>query len=315
MSEQINIFDEEPIRWDNYKNFGALPEETGIDALDEIIEITGYSYDPEQDIFYSNMDPWQRKIGYRRFFDEAAAPTGMIIDCEPITFQYNNKEWLIGFWKGQYDLVTGSEIGVYTKSSKRTLSSLIFGTLYQSATNDELLQMSSTLKKNGKELFTRQDKHWWLTGFKLGEFSQPSELTMEISVTLQDQTMCAAFIKGLNDAGYSEQELRRSGLTVSFEFNTPHTPQPLTRTKALERIVQWKNEQLCNMFQEITGSSTTLPEKLKILEQLSPNLYNRIIDMGRSKPLYNLQQTLLAVSIALLIIIIGAVCSIYFLKS
>ncbi|WP_407313948.1 DUF4474 domain-containing protein [Desulfosporosinus sp. SB140] len=313
MSDKLNIFNDGSITWGSYENFGTLPEETGNDALDKVIEATGYSYDPKQDIFYSNMDPWQRKIGYCHFFDEAAAPTGMIIDCEPIFFNYNNKQWMIGFWKGQYDLVTGSEIGVYTRTPNRNPLNLIFGALYQSATNDELLQMSSTLKKNGKELFTRQDKHWWLTGFKLGEFSQPSELTMAIRITLLNEIMCDAFVEGLKNAGYSEHEFKRNGSTVSFEFVSPHTPQPITRTKTIERIVQWKNEQLCNMYEEITGSSNTLPEKLKAIEELSPKLYEKIINMGRSKPLYDTHQTVLAVAIALLIIIIGAICSVFIL--
>jgi hypothetical protein len=53
--------------------------------------------------------------------------------------------------------------------------------------------MSYVLKKNGETLFTRQAKHWWLTGFRLGEFSEPYELTMEVSVTLKDVFMRNAF--------------------------------------------------------------------------------------------------------------------------
>lgn len=55
------------------------------DDIYKAIEAAGYSYDPKQDIFYSNMDAWQRNMGYCRLYDEAAAPMGMIIDCEPIT--------------------------------------------------------------------------------------------------------------------------------------------------------------------------------------------------------------------------------------
>jgi len=44
-------------------------------------------------------------------YDEAAAPLGMIVDCEPIHFEYKGKRWLIQFWKGQYDLPTGAEVG------------------------------------------------------------------------------------------------------------------------------------------------------------------------------------------------------------
>ena len=79
-------------------NSSAFLEGTGNDELDKAIEIAGYSYDQRQDIFYSTMDPWQRDIGYCRLYDELAAPMGMIIDCEPIHFEYLGKrmdDWFV----------------------------------------------------------------------------------------------------------------------------------------------------------------------------------------------------------------------------
>lgn len=55
--------------------------EPGKDELSEAIEFSGFTYDPEQDIFFSNMDAWQREFGYCRLYDEAAAPFGMIVEC------------------------------------------------------------------------------------------------------------------------------------------------------------------------------------------------------------------------------------------
>ncbi|WP_088228183.1 DUF4474 domain-containing protein [Desulfosporosinus sp. FKB] len=307
MPEQLTLFNSGIFSGGSYDKLASIPDETGNKTLDEIIEISGYSYDPNQDIFYSNMDPWQRKIGYCHFFDVAAAPMGMIIDCEPIFFDYNDKQWMIGFWKGQYDLVSGAEIGVYRRTPNRNPLSYMLGSYYKSADDNELLQMSFTLRKNGNVLFTRKDRHWWLTGFKLGEFSQPSELSMAINITLDNTIMRDAFIDGLRNAGYSDEEFTHFGTTVSFNFDAPHTPQPITRNKALEWIIQWKNEQLCNEFEDITGDSNTVPEKLKVLEELAPELYKRILRMGRSKPLYNLFQSGLTAAIALLVIIIGTV--------
>jgi hypothetical protein len=307
MSKKFTFNTSGAITWNNYEKFGSLPEETGNEELDKIIEITGYSYDPKQDIFYSNMDPWQRKIGYCHLFDVAAAPMGMIIDSEPIFFNYNNKQWMIGLWKGQYDLVTGAEIGVYTRSPNFNPLRYISGDFYTSANNNERLQMSYTLKKNGKVLFTRQEKHWWLTGFKLGEFSQPSELSMSIMITLQNNLMRDAFIEGLRNSGYSDRDFTHYGTTVSFEFGVPHTPQPITRAKSFEWLIQWKNEELCKKFQEITGSSNSIQDKVKAIEELAPDLYTKITRMGRSKPIYDMYHSTLAVSVTLLLLIIGAV--------
>lgn len=261
---------------------------TGNEELDKAIEIAGYAYDPEQDIFYSIMDPWQRKIGYCRLYDEASALSGMIIDCEPIYFEYWNKKWMIGLWKGQYDLVTGGEIGVYIGGLDLNIPGLLSGTFYNCASNDDLLQMSYTLKKNGETLLTREGKHWWLTGFKLGEFSEPSELTMYIDITLSNALMRDAFVGGLKNAGYTEEQITVTGNTVSFIFDTPHTAQPITRMATFEIIMQKKNKALCEKYQEITGEFTNIRDKVKAVEELSPEMYSKVIKVGRTKQLLKL---------------------------
>lgn len=264
----------------------VVPDWTGNDELDRAIEIAGYSYDQKQDIFYSNMDPWQRNIGYCRLYDELAAPLGMIIDCEPIYFDYLEKHWMIGFWKGQYDLVTGGEIGIYTKAVDLDFKGLFRVAYYDCVSNTDLLQMSYTLKKNGKTLFTREGIHWWLTGFKLGEFSEPSELTMDITITLHSIKMRDAFVNGLWNAGYSLNEFERNGATVSFTFASPHTPPPITRIPDTDRLIQKKNALLCAKYQEITGSSNNLHDKVKAIEELAPELYAKVIRTSKSKPFY-----------------------------
>jgi len=286
MSVQIVNSKDETVTWRNGVESSVAPEGTGNDELDKAIETAGYAYDPEQDIFYSTMNPWQRKIGYCRLYDELAAPWGMIIDCEPIQFDYLGKEWMIGFWKGQYDLVTGGEIGVYTRVANVSRLGVFGGAYYECVSNTDLLQMSYTLRKNGKTLFTRKGKHWWLTGFKLGEFSDPSELTMDITITLHNVSMRDAFLNGLWNAGYSLDEFTRNGSTISFTFGNPHTPPPITRISATDRIIQRKNELLCEKYQDITGSSNTIRDKVRAIEEHAPRLYDKVIRTGKSKHSY-----------------------------
>ena len=301
MSVQIVKSKDKTVTRRNSDKLGFLLEGTGDDDLDKAIEVAGYSYDSKQDIFYSTMDPWQRNIGYCRLFDEAAAPMGMIIDCEPIYFNYNEKKWMIGFWKGQYDLVTGGEIGVYSDGLELNDFGFLSGTFYSCVSNNDLLQMSYTLKKNGKTLFTREGKHWWLTGFKLGEFSEPSELSMDVAISLKDVTMRDAFVAGLKNVGYSDTELTIYKNTVSFTFGTPHSPQPLTRIPGTDRIIQDKNELLCNMYQDITKSADNFPDKVKAIKEQAPEMYEMIIKIGKSKRLYEMFERLL-----MIIILVGA---------
>jgi hypothetical protein len=251
----------------------------GKDALDKGIEIAGYGYDSEQDIFYCNMDAWQRNMGYNHMYDEATAPLGMIVDCEPIYFEYGGKGWLIEFWKGQYDLCTGCEVGVYTTEEieSNTPENLKY-TFYNCASDEDRLKIVFSLKKHGETLFSRNDKHWWLTGFKLGEFSEPSELTMELSITLKDKTMCNAFVEALKNLGYSENEIIITENTVDLVFDKPRTPQPITRTPETDRITQKKNKLLCDSYQEITKLYGNLRDKIIAAKKQSPELYEEIIN-------------------------------------
>ena len=259
--------------------------------FDKSIELAGYSYDPSQDIFYSNINPWQRAMGYCRLFDEAAAPLGMIIDCEPIYFEYGQKHWMIGLWKGQYDLVTGGEIGVYTGGVPFKIP-FIKGLFYQCANDENHLILSFTLKKNGEVLFTRQGEHWWLTGFKLGEFSEPSELSMDIKITFDTQEMCQAFLIGIEKAGYTADELTIHGKTVSFTFDEPRTPQPLTRNKYTDWLIQRKNEVLCKKYEQLTEANATMQEKFALIEVDAPELYQRILKIGHFKQSYSMYESI-----------------------
>lgn len=257
------------------------------DDFSEAIEFSGFTYDPEQDIFFSNMDAWQREFGYCRLYDEAAAPFGMIVDCEPIYFEYGGRHWLIEFWKGQYDLTTGCEIGVYfTDAPSIDIAGVFNGTFYQSVSNNDLLQMSFTLKKNNKVLISRYGKHWWLTGFKLGEFSQPSELTMKVYIALKDEKMQRAFFNGLKNAGYADREIKRSGVSVSFIFGQPKTHQPYTRTGFSDSIIQRKNLYLCSKYKDIAGEYSNLQDKLNAIRERSPRLYRRIKSFGLKEKTY-----------------------------
>lgn len=257
----------------------------------EIIDEAGYSYDPEQDIFYSQMNPWQRKMGYCRLYDEACAPLNMIIDCEPVYFEYGGKRWMIEFWKGQYGMTSGAEMGVYTtKGPDLNIPGLFNGTFYNCASNADRLYMSYSLVKNGELLMTRKGRHWWLTGFKLGEFSEPSELTMYLTVVLKNKEMRNAFIKGLHKAGYTDNDLIVDGNVVGLVFDKPKTPQPLTRVPETDWLIQRKNELLCNKYQEITKGYDKFPDKMKAIREQAPELYDAILNIGKTKPLFNMYE-------------------------
>lgn len=259
--------------------------------LEELLADTGYAYDERQDIFYARMDAWQRRYGYCQLYDEAAVPLSMVIDCEPVRFEYRGEQWLIEFWKGQYGITTGGEIGIYkSEGSESADSNTLTGTFYHSVGDEERLSMSMTLRKGQRVLFCRDEKHWWLTGFVLGEFSEPSELVMDASVAFQDGGMQTAFVDGLVRMGYSDRELRTEGSTVSLTFQTPRSRQPYFRTERLAELIQMKNRFLCEQYRSLTKGPFSLYEYLEALRRDYPELFGLVIGMGRPAGLFTVYE-------------------------
>lgn len=256
-------------------------------SLEELIEDLGYVYDVRQDIFYTALNAWQRDMGYCRLYDEAAAPMSMIIDCEPIYFDYDNKRWLIEFWKGQYGMTTGCEIGIYSTDRPDVQTEIFNGTFYECVGDNDLLQISLTLKKNGKKLFSRQDIHWWVTGFVLGEFSEPDDLVVNLKITLKDYLMRDEFIKGLINAGYNEDEIVVVNNTVRLVFDKPRTIQPYTRNELTDYIMQANNRSLCENFNEITKDYHNSMDKIMYLRESAPELFEEFFTLGRKKDMFN----------------------------
>ena len=253
------------------------------------INQAGFDYDKEQGIFYSMIDAWQYDYGYCRFYDEFSAPLSIIFDCEPIYFNYNNKRWLIEFWKGQYGICTGAEVGVY--ASEKTIYNETMNSeniFYDKISPKEFLDISIVVKKNGQVIFKRKDKHWWLTGFILGEFYEPYELSVDINITLINEEMRNSFIQGLNYAGYDNKQIKIKENSVSICFDKPKTEQPYTNIKLLNNMMQRKNEDLCNVYNNITKQYKNYDEKINAVKKQSPLLYGEIMNIGKWKSIIDL---------------------------
>lgn len=269
----------------------ASPAEA--ETLGGVVADGGYAYDARQHIFYSRDDAWQRRIGYCRLYDEAAALTGMIIDCEPVTFEYGGKKWLIEFWKGQYGMMTGCEAGVYcTTRPEFNIPGIFRGTFYDCAGDDDMLHMACVLYKNGRRLFYRSAKHWWLTGFVLAEFSEPSELVMDFRCTLKDSAMRDQYVKALLRTGYQLGELNIRGNSVALVFDKPRSPQPYTRTPELERLTQARNKFLCDRFNDIAKAYKTLPEGLSAVREADADIYEKVKLVRGSDKMLKIYKTL-----------------------
>lgn len=264
---------------------GSAPER--LEELNKDLSPFGFAYEPSQDLFYSLMYSWQRNFGYFRLYDEGCAPLSMIIDCEPIYFNYGGMKWLIEFWKGQYGMTTGAEVGIYyTDGPSLNIPGIFNGTFYNCVEDKDRINMAISFKKNGNVLFTRSAYHWWITGFKLAEFSHPSELSMDIMLELYNRNMAEAFVEGLIKAGYKEGEYAIRGQIVYVHFDKPHTKQPLSRNAITEYWMQRNNRSFCDAYNYLTEAYTNTLDKLALVKHDSPNMYKNIMKMGKPLQLY-----------------------------
>lgn len=160
-------------------------------AINAILDPFSFEFDLKQDIVISKNNAWQRDFGYSDIYDLNSPFLNIIIDADPIYFDYNFKHYRLEFWKGQYGISTGAEIELYV----RKFDSKLPNGIYRSANDEERLQISFSLFNNCY-LFSRNDLSWWLTGFDVFKFSRPKNLKMHVSIKFPNSQMQVAFITG-----------------------------------------------------------------------------------------------------------------------
>lgn len=266
-----------------YRKVLRLTTEEKCRRLNAALSPYGFCYRPDCDCFCSTRDAWQKQMGYCRFYDESAPLMNMVMDCEPIYFTYDNRNWMIELWKGQYGMTAGAEIGVYaTKEYQTGAPQELF---YYGVAEQEELKLSYTLKRGNKVLLEREERHWWLTGFCLGSFVWPHELCMEVKIQFQSNTMKNAFYEGLLRAGYRPEEIQVNCCCVAFCFCIPKTSQPDRCRLCCLKCIQRRNRRRCQRFWKVTGRFSSTLDRVTWLAYCFPVLYRRLIRFGRFKSL------------------------------
>lgn len=265
-------------RWAIRKVWQSSREEKE-EKLNNALSAFGFCYDRENDAVCSGMNPWQREWGYCKAYDEGAAAMYMIFDCEPIYFDYNGARYLIELWKGQYGCTTGAEIGIYVnrEGDRDKSPDLLF---YESVSDEERLPMRFVLYRNGEKILERSELHWWLTGFQVGMYSEPEELSMEVGIAFPNIRMCNAFCEGLIRAGYQRSSIRMEQLAVYFKFSVPYSEQPDTCGRDCHKRIQRRNRKNCKRYCRVSKPFAETLNKINYIGYCFPLLYRAIRRMG-----------------------------------
>lgn len=246
--------------------------------LNDISYPFGYCYIPEQDIFSSTVDAWQKNFGYTHAYDVGAAYFNMVFDYQTVYFDYNKKTWLIELWKGQYGINTGCEVGIY--HADNIIPPKDYNkTLFDAASDEEMLPLSVTLTKKDRCLGSLKKPHWWLTIFDMGMFSKPKQLSMEVSVTFPDCHMLNSFKNSLFEC-MPDTVVTVHGHTIHFTF-----------TKCCNRYSLWKRivrawaliwcRIFCMIFCFVTRPFKRSGDKILYLYYYLPFIFRKTLRLHR----------------------------------
>lgn len=256
----------------------AKPEK--IQILNELAEPFGFFYQRDEDVFTSQLDAWQRKQGYTALYDRAAASAGMVMDAWPVYFDYEGRTWLIEFWKGQYGINTGGEIGVY-HADEIVPPYFYRAAHYDAVENSEMPKINCFLEKKGKKVYELCSQHWWLTGFRMGLFSNPSDLCMVASLTFEETGMAQAFFDGLLKSGQSRNKFRICCNEVCVRVDFSRKVALLWRLQ--RKVVQIFNRLWCFLYRTASKPFTDTVDRLLFFYYMAPFFFRRMLRCGRGR--------------------------------
>lgn len=165
---------------------GSTAEEWGSDFLDFILDNKGIAY-------HSQVDTWQRAFGYNDLYDEVFEyGSNMLVN--KIAFSYNNEEYILWSWKGDYwNLQSGGETGIYVYNRH------VGKTDHYDVAGFNMPMTLSLYKGSGSQMesifnWAYTEEQWWVTGFN-PEFTEPDpyEMTMICSVDFLNNDLYEAF--------------------------------------------------------------------------------------------------------------------------
>ncbi len=247
--------------------------------LNELVYPFGYDFHCDCGFFSSTVDAPQRQAGYSWLYDYMAPRFQMVFDSLPVYFDYRGRTWLIEFWKGQYGINTGAEIGIY-HADHIIPESDYKNAWFSCAENNEMLDCSFRLCRDGDECVCSCGRHWWLTAFLVGSFSKPACLTMESCITFPGREMLAAFVDGLKRAGCSEDCMSVRGLTVCFVFHRDHQKYNCI-TRFWRRFSQWKNKCFCKLYLWVTRPFSCTEDRVLYLYFYLPMAFRKLLRLRR----------------------------------
>ncbi len=190
----------------------------------------GFKYSQKDNCFITAEDAWQRNFGYNETYDDTSSVIAISYDTIRVYFEYNDLEWMIQYWKGQYGMVLiGAEVGIYHRPKGSSAS-----THYECANDETKMLQSMTLYRREsstsnkfKAILTRSpSRTWWCTGFTPGTLSaggynvsaeDTATLRIDSKLTLHTPEMAQAFMQGLREVTKIQNNVNKTYRSCKFQ--------------------------------------------------------------------------------------------------
>lgn len=173
---------------------------------------------------------YQRRFGFNSMYDKGARFVNFYLDTIRAYFEYNDKLWLIEFWKGEYAMASvGCEIGFYNVDADEKPYKLVSDKTYQdiyeekgpeaiaykSVSDSDAMYCSmklwqyekSTDAKPVQRINFPRAKCWWAADFENGVLEKHSDRTTLImvgTVEFPNATMRDCFTEQLDKKGFGK---------------------------------------------------------------------------------------------------------------
>ncbi len=182
-----------------------------------------FRMDTMNEALHSEVKTWQKFFGYNNLYDWGfALGTNNNMEPKQFWFKYNNEQYVLWIWRGDYlNLGGGAEMGIY-----KTITVPWAQGYHWDAVDFELpmtlsLYDYSKHSENPDTIFrwTPKDDQWWITGFK-PDFTNPQKDKMAIVGSID-------FSKFTDNYGYNEmyesfksENIKNNGKTLIFDDDT-----------------------------------------------------------------------------------------------
>ncbi|MDO5575270.1 MAG: DUF4474 domain-containing protein [bacterium] len=264
-----------------YRRVRRLSEGRKDILLNDLSNPLGYDYVQSQDIFVTRLDAWQKKYGYEAIYDELAVSAGMVFDCFPVYFDYRGKTWLLEFWKGQYGISVGGEIGLY-HADHIVKPEDYHNTHFDAASIRELLGFGLYLQTGDRKLLDYKKRHWWLGAFRVGRYIKPGRINALYRIRFFDFEMQEAFMRGMARSGYPMDQVQDQGNCVVKIFQTTETYLENTWFRRFRvAFAQLRNYILNALYHLFTFPFRSSEDRLLFLYYQLPFVVRRMLNIKK----------------------------------